>query len=99
MICASSAKNRVGNVILGRVIGRATATIKHETLQGWKLLLVQPVMADRTSPDGDPLLVVDRLGSGLGDMVILTSDGRGARQMLGSEKTPVRWTILGIEDE
>ena len=53
------AENRVGNVILGKVVGRATATVKHPTLTGQKLLLVQPVMADRSSPDGDPLLVVD----------------------------------------
>ena len=92
------AENRVGNVILGRVLGRATATVKHETLAGWKLLLVQPVMADRKSPDGDPLLVVDRLGSGLGDVVMLTSDGRGARELLGSDNTPVRWTVIGRED-
>ena len=92
------AENRVGNVILGKVVGRATATVKHPTLTGQKLLLVQPVMADRASPDGDPLLVLDGIGAGLGDMVMITSDGRGARQLVGSEKTPIRWTLIGIED-
>jgi ethanolamine utilization protein EutN len=85
-------------VILGRVIGRATATVKHPSLTGRKLLLVQPVMADRISPDGEPLLVVDGLGAGTGEMVMITSDGRGARQLLGSENTPVRWTVIGTED-
>jgi ethanolamine utilization protein EutN len=85
-------------VILGKVLGRATATLKHPTLTGRKLLLVQPVMADRASPDGDPLLVVDGIGAGFGQTVIITSDGRGARKLMGSDKTPVRWTLIGIED-
>ena len=85
-------------MILGRVVGRATATIKHPTLTGHKLLLVQPVMGDRRSPDGDPLLVVDGAGAGAGQLVMITSVGRGARKMLGSDNTPVRWTLIGIED-
>jgi ethanolamine utilization protein EutN len=85
-------------VILGKVLGRATATLKHPTLTGRKLLLVQPVMADRASPDGAPLLVVDGVGAGVGQTVIITSDGRGARKLMGSDKTPVRWTLIGIED-
>ncbi len=80
------------------VIGRATATIKDATLSGHKLLLVQPQLADRRRPDGPPLLVVDRLGAGIGETVIISSDGRGARELLGSNQTPVRWTTVGIED-
>ncbi len=85
-------------MILGKVLGRATATVKHPTMTGRKLLLVQPVMADRVSPDGPPLLVVDGVGAGIGQTVMITSDGRGARQLMGSDKTPVRWTLIGIED-
>jgi ethanolamine utilization protein EutN len=82
-----------------RVIGRADATIKHESLRGRKMLVVQPLMADRSTPDGYPLLVVDETGAGLGETVVITSDGRGARELLATDKTPVRWTTLGIEDE
>ncbi len=81
-----------------RVIGRANATVKHPSLCGWKLLVVQPLLADGRSPDGHPLLVVDALGAGPGELVMVTSDGRGAREMLQSDKTPVRWTTLGIID-
>ncbi len=80
------------------VIGRTTATIKHVSLRGRKLLIVQPLMADARTPDGHPLLVVDALGAGLGETVIITSDGRAARELLGSDLTPVRWTTLGIKD-
>jgi ethanolamine utilization protein EutN len=85
-------------VILGKVLGRATATVKHPSLTGMKLLLVQPLLADRAGPDGDPLLVVDGVGAGVGEMVMITSDGRGARQLVGSDKTPVRWTLIGSID-
>ena len=82
-----------------RVIGRATATLKHPSLRGHKLLLVQPLMADARSPDGYPLLVVDVLGAGPGENVLITSDGKGARELLGDDATPVRWTTIGIADE
>ena len=46
-----------------------------------------------------PQIAIDGVGAGVGQRVILTSDGRGAREMLGVEATPVRWTIVGIDDE
>ena len=83
---------------IGRVIGVATASLKHESMKGQKLLLVQPQMADGTTPDGDPILAVDGVGAGSGETVIITSDGRGARELLKAAATPVRWTIIGIRD-
>ncbi len=80
------------------VIGTATATVKHPTLRGAKLLVVQPRMADGRSPDGDPLLAVDTVGAGRGETVLLTSDGRFAREWLKTDATPVRWTVIGIKD-
>jgi len=83
---------------LALVIGTATATMKHPSLTGRKLLLVQPCLTDGRTPDGEPLLAVDGVGAGCGEKVIITSDGRGAREMLQSDVTPVRWTIIGIRD-
>jgi len=85
-------------MLTGRVIGTATATVKHASMKGWKLLVVQPLAADGRSPDGDPVLAVDGLGAGRGEHVILSSDGRGTRRLLGSETTPVRWSVIGIPD-
>lgn len=83
---------------LALVIGTATATVKNKTLTGCKLLLVQPQLADGKSADGDPLLAVDGVGSGVGETVMITSDGRFARELLSTEATPVRWTVMGIKD-
>jgi ethanolamine utilization protein EutN len=83
---------------LGRVVGSATSTVKHPSMEGAKLLLVMALQADGKTVEGDPILVVDKLGAGRGETVMITSDGIGAREMLGDEKSPVRWTVLGIPD-
>lgn len=82
---------------LAKIIGRATSTTKHPTMQGWRLLLAQPFGVNN-KPDGAPQLVLDRHGAGRGDTVIISSDGKAAREMVGTEKTCVRWTVMGIVD-
>jgi ethanolamine utilization protein EutN len=83
---------------VGLVIGTATATVKHPSMNGWKLLVVQPFMTDGRTPDGEPVLAVDSLGAGTGEQVLITSDGKGTRTLLKSENTPVRWSVMGIAD-
>ena len=83
---------------LGTVIGHATSTVKHSSLNGWRLLVVQPLGAAR-GPDGDPVVAVDKFGAGAGDTVIVDSDGRGAREYVGDQHSPVRWFVVGIVDE
>jgi ethanolamine utilization protein EutN len=83
---------------LGLVIGTATATAKHPSMDGWKLLVVQPHLADGRTPDGDPQLAIDNLGAGIGQQVMISSDGAGTRALLGVEATPVRWSVIGIPD-
>ena len=51
-------------------------------MAGSKLLVVQPQMADGKTPDGFPQVAVDGIGAGAGDQVMITSDGRGARELL-----------------
>ncbi|REJ73604.1 MAG: ethanolamine utilization protein EutN, partial [Planctomycetota bacterium] len=59
---------------LARVIGHATATVKHPSLSGWKLLIVQ-MLGAQGDPDGDPQIAVDNLGSSAGDRVMVAADG------------------------
>jgi ethanolamine utilization protein EutN len=82
---------------LGRVLGQGISTIKHPSLKGWRLLLVQPLTPNGTE-DGEPLLTIDNLGAGPDCLVILSNDGAGARELVGSKNTPARWTVLGICD-
>lgn len=79
------------------VVGHAVSTVKHASLQGWRLLVVQPLTPAGT-PDGEPLLAIDRLGAGRGNRVIICNDGLGAREMVKSKNSPARWFVMGLCD-
>jgi len=85
-------------VLVAEVIGHATATVKHPTLEGWRLLVVQPLNA-AGSADGDPILALDNLGCGRHCRALITSDGAAVRKMVGANNSPARWAVLGILDE
>ncbi|MCA9191439.1 MAG: EutN/CcmL family microcompartment protein [Planctomycetales bacterium] len=81
------------------IVGKAHSTVKHPTLQSRKLLVAQPLMADQVSPDGPPMIVVDAIGAGTGQKVMLTSDGAAIRDMFGVQNSPIRWAVLGLLDD
>ena len=81
---------------LGRVIGTATSTVKHSSFAGEKMLVVQLETRDG-KPDGEPVLVFDRLGAGRGDRVLVTNDGQALQEQLG-KTTPGRWSVMGLPD-
>ncbi len=80
-----------------RVLGSANATIKHSSLEGQRLVVVQLLTAD-DSADGPPLVAVDGLGSRKGDRVMMSSDGIYAREVTNHANTPARWSVVGIID-
>ncbi len=80
------------------VIGKAIATIKHPSMEGQKLLVTQPLLADLMTADGDPVVAIDVVGADGGQYVLLTSDGKYARERLNVDATPVRWTVIGVAD-
>ena len=82
---------------LGDVIGTAIATVKHPSLTGWKLLVVQ-LRGAHDSLDGEPILVIDSLGAGVGDRVIASNDGASVQTLIGTKATPARWFVTGIVD-
>jgi len=91
--------NRKSNLMqLGTVIGHATSTIKHRSLNGCRLALVQPLNV-AFEPEADPVLAVDRHSAAPGQRVILNTDGKAARDVIGDDKTPVRYFVIGLVDE
>ena len=83
---------------LANVVGHATSTVKHPSMTGWRLLVVQPLSAEGKE-DGEPLLAIDNLGAGSAHRVIISNDGAGARELVGDRNSPVRWMVVGICDE
>jgi ethanolamine utilization protein EutN len=80
---------------LARVVGHAVSTVKHPTLTGWRLVLVQPLTGDGKD-DGEPLLVIDSLGAGHAQRVLISNDGQGARELVGARNSPARWFVVGL---
>ena len=53
---------------LARVIGTVVSTVKNESLEGRKFLIVQTLDAD-LKPKGKPLVALDAVGAGVGELV------------------------------
>lgn len=81
---------------IARVIGEVVATRKDENLTGLKLLIVQPLNADR-QPSGKPLVAVDAVGAGSGEHVFFVR-GKEASFPYFPDEPPVDAGIVGIVD-
>jgi microcompartment protein CcmK/EutM len=83
-------------MFIARVTGLVVATMKHESLTGSKLLIVQETdVAGKTV--GRPLVAVDAVDAGEGDLVLVT-EGSGARQTEITRDRPVDHIIMAIVD-
>ena len=81
---------------LARVIGTVVATIKNESLAGRKLLVVQTLNKD-LKPHGQPMVAVDSVGAGVGELVFWCR-GKEASFPFKRDDTPTDCTIVGIVD-
>lgn len=79
------------------IIGRATATVKHPSMKGQKLLICQPLGVEGQE-SGDPLIVTDTQGCSSGDHVFISSDSKRLNEIIGDKNTPLRWFVLGLVD-
>lgn len=82
---------------IGKVIGNIWATRKEERLEGFKLLLVQPINIADGSDYGVPIVAADTIGAGVRETVIVVG-GSSARGAAGDNSTPVDATVVGIVD-
>jgi ethanolamine utilization protein EutN len=85
-------------MMLARVEGSITATRKHPSLRGWRLLICQPVN-HRGENVGSPVVAIDAHGAGLHQQVVVSTDGRAARRAVKDQKSPVRMMIIAVADE
>ena len=82
---------------LARVIGRVVCTLKDESLRGVKLLLVQPV-GTSGDPAAEPLVALDAVGAGAGELVFYVT-GREASFAFLPEDVPADASVVGIVDQ
>lgn len=81
---------------LARVIGTVVSTVKNETLEGRKFLIVQTLDADLV-PKGKPQIALDAVGAGAGELVFWCR-GKEASFPFKRDSTPTDCTIVGIVD-
>lgn len=82
---------------IGVVVGQAVSTVKHPSMKGWRLLVIQLLGASGQA-DGEPILAIDPMGAGTKDRVLVSNDGAGTRQLIGDKTSPVRWMVMGMLD-
>ncbi len=81
---------------LGRVIGTIWATRKYPTLEGKRMLIVQPLtFAGKKA--GSPLVALDTVDAGTGDVIIYVTASEAAIPFR-PHLTPTDATIVGVVD-
>lgn len=85
-------------MLIARVIGEVVATQKHPSHEGQKVLVVQPLNLDGSNR-GDAVVALDAVDAGVGDRVLLTTDGFAAMTSVGRPQSPIDMAVIGFIDE
>ncbi|MBZ5582863.1 MAG: EutN/CcmL family microcompartment protein [Acidobacteriia bacterium] len=86
-------------MLIARVVGELTATRKHPSHEGRKLLLVQPLNLDGTDR-GVAVLAMDAVDAGIGDRVLVATDGFAAITAVGAPAlSPIDMAVIGFIDQ
>ena len=84
-------------MLIGRVIGDVVATQKAPSHEGRKILLVQPLNLDGTER-GEPVLALDAADAGVGDRVLIVTEGFSAMTAVGRPQSPIDMAVIGVID-
>lgn len=85
-------------MLIARVIGEVVATHKHSSHEGRKALLVQPQELDGTDR-GPALVALDAVDAGVGDQVLVTTEGYSAMTSVGrGPRSPIDTAVIGVID-
>jgi ethanolamine utilization protein EutN len=92
-------------MFLARVQGRVVASQKDASIDGMKLLIVEPLKVAYPPEGGGAfevtgraIVAVDRIGAGEGQLVLVVQ-GSSARMMSGCSKMPIDAVVVGLVDE
>ena len=84
-------------MLIGRVIGEIVATVKHSSHAGRKALLVQPLQLDGSNR-GEAVVALDSVDAGVGDRVLLVTEGFSAMTSVGRPQSPIDMAVIGVVD-
>lgn len=84
-------------MLIARVIGEVVSTQRHQSHGGQKTLLVQPLNLDG-SDRGDAVVAMDAVDAGIGDRVLLVTEGFSAMTAVGRPQSPIDMAVIGVID-
>ncbi|HXJ93452.1 MAG TPA: EutN/CcmL family microcompartment protein [Terriglobia bacterium] len=84
-------------MVIGRVIGDIVATQKAPSHEGRKILVVQPLNLDGSNR-GDEVLALDAVDAGVGDRVLVATEGWCAMTAVGRQNAPIDMAVVGVID-
>ena len=84
-------------MLIARVIGELVSTHKHSSHEGRKALIVQPLELDGATR-GDPVIAFDAVDAGVGDRVLLVTEGFSAMTSVGRPQSPIDMAVVGVID-
>lgn len=82
---------------IARVVGTVVSTNKSDKLLGLKLMLVKTIDLDTFEEKGAPLVSIDAVGAGVGEIVMIVG-GSSSRQTEITDAKPVDNSIIAIID-
>jgi microcompartment protein CcmK/EutM len=85
-------------MLIARVIGELVATQKHPSHEGRKILLVQPLNLDGSNR-GDAVVALDAVDAGIGDRVLVATEGFSAMTAVGRPQSPIDMAVIGFIDQ
>ena len=83
--------------MIGRVVGELVATQKHPSHEGRKVLLVQPLNLDGSNR-GDAVVALDAVDAGVGDKVLIATEGFSAMTAVDRPNSPIDMAVIGFID-
>jgi ethanolamine utilization protein EutN len=84
-------------MLIARVIGDVVATQKAPSHEGRKILVVQPLNLDG-SDRGEAVLALDAVDAGIGERVLLVTEGFCAMTAVGRPNSPIDMAVVGVID-
>ncbi|MFX0212309.1 MAG: EutN/CcmL family microcompartment protein [Candidatus Hodarchaeota archaeon] len=84
-------------MILARVTGTLVATIKTESHENYKILVVRSIDL-KGNFVGDSFIALDSAQAGIGDCVLIIQEGNSIRSIMNNENGAVDALIVGIVD-
>lgn len=83
---------------LAKIVGNVVSTVKDDGYYGYKLMLVEYFDPVTGKAEGPRMIAFDGIGAGVGDIVLVNTDGGGGNMVLDDDYAIVDLVICGIVD-